>query len=100
MRHDLVIHESDAARIDRFRLHEFANGFDQLLNVAIVAFQAKFEFDQLGFYLPVRDRGFAQVYESAYHEDAHFDGAFGVQNGRGHDGAVLGKGIRQIRLPP
>jgi len=60
----------------------------------IVAFQAAFEFGQFGFYLLVRRRRLAHAYESANYEDAHFDGAFGIQDGRGHDGAVFGKGMR------
>jgi hypothetical protein len=47
----------------------------------------------------VGGQGFTHAHEGANDKDAHFDGAFGVQHRRGHDGAVFGKRIGQVAAP-
>ena len=70
-------------------------GFDQFLDVGIVAFHTAFEFSELRQDLSIRSQRFAHAHEGAYDEDAHFDSAVGVENGRSHQGAGLGEDVRQ-----
>ena len=85
--------EADAAAGSWQGFHQFADGFDEFLDVGIVAFNAAFQFRELGQHLPVGGQGFAHAHEGADNEDAHFNGTSGVQDRRGHDGAVFGKGV-------
>ena len=61
-----------------------------------MSFEAVFQFRQLGQDMAVAGDGAAHAYKSENDEHAHLDGAFGVQDGSGHDGAVFGEGVGQI----
>ena len=77
----------------RGRKYEFAYGVDELLNSAVMVLKAVLKFDQFGHNLLIGGERFAHADEGAYHEDAHLDRTFGIENGGGHDCAVLGEGI-------
>src|ERR1700689_1838301 len=88
--------EADAGAAGFGWVHQFANGLHQFLDIGVVSLQPVFQFRQLGQYVAISDDGASHAHKSKYNKHAHFNGAFGVQHGRRHDGAVFGKGVRAI----
>jgi len=64
-----------------------------------MAFNLALEFSELRQDLLIAGQSLAHVDESSDHEDAHFDGALGIQDGGGHDGAVFGEGVGKMAAP-
>src|SRR5205814_6043066 len=90
--------EADAAAL-RPRVHELADrgqdGGDGLIVVLVLAL----ELIELAREPAVGGEEFAQLHEGAHDIDAHLDGPGAVEDGGGHDGAVLGEGEgRQSRI--
>jgi hypothetical protein len=73
------------------RLEELAQGGEDLLQVGVVGRHAAFEGGEVAGELGVGAGEVAEVDEGADDEDARFDRARAVQDGRGHDRAVLGE---------
>lgn len=88
--------EADAAAGWVWGVDEFADGFHQGLDVGVVGFEAVLYFGQLGENFLVSDEGAAHADEGLHDEDAHFDGAVGIEYRGGHDDAVFGEGVGEI----
>ena len=91
--------ESDAAAGSRLRPHESVDGFDEIVNIAVVAFYAMFEFPEFQQDLLVGSQGLAHANKGANDEDAHLDCTPGIQNRCGHDDTVFGEGVGQVAAP-
>src|SRR3974390_675058 len=76
--------------------HGGADSVHEVLNLTIMDLDSCFELRELRHHLLVYYERLAHLNEGAHHEDAHCDSAFRVQNGRGHNGAVLWERVRQI----
>lgn len=58
--------------------------------------QATFQLRELGQDMAVAGDGATHTHKSENYKYAHFDGAFGVQDRRSHDGAVFSKDVWKI----
>ena len=98
--------EADAAALGRRRVHQLADGGedggDRLIVGGEPLLEPCFELIEASRQLPVRGEHLTQPHEGAHHVDAHLDGARAVEDRGGHDGSVLGEGVRQVLavLPP
>jgi len=62
----------------------------------VVGLEPAFELIELPRKCSVGGEEFAQPNERPDHIDAHLQGARAIQDGCGHDDAVLGEGVRQV----
>jgi len=76
--------------------HQFLDGVDQVLNGGVVSFEAAVQLVDFGGKLAVFDKHLAHAHEGSNHEDAHFDSPLRIEDGCGHDGAVLGEGVGRV----
>ena len=92
--------EADAAALRRGWVHKLANGGedggDGVIVVSELFIEPRFELFESTGQLLVRGEQFAQLHEGAHDVHAHGDGAWGVQDIGGLDGAVFGEGERTI----
>src|ERR1700722_3302119 len=88
--------KSDPPAVAGRRRHKVVDGFNQALNVGVVALETLFKFGQFEPNLLICSQHFAHSRESANYKDAHLDCSFRIQHRRSHDGAVFREGIRQI----
>jgi hypothetical protein len=61
-----------------------------------VCFQPLLQLGEFGGKLPVPGERLTLAHECAHHEDAHLNGARGVEYAGGHNGSMLGEGIGKI----
>ena len=75
---------------------KLANGFKQVADGVVVAFELAFQLSQLLRQLPIRRQYLAQAHKRAHDSDTgmHRDGA--VEHAGQHDGAVLRKDPRSV----
>ena len=88
--------KADAATSRGKWRHKLSNGFNNFLDVGIMALETPFEFGELGHNLLIDYQCLTHAYEGANYEEAHFDGSLRVQNGGCHDGTMFGEGVGQI----
>ena len=88
--------ESDPSLLwRRIRVQQTLDQVNQLDNLFIMVSQAFFDPGDFPLQLFLAGDELSQFDESANDEDTDFDGSWGIQDAGGHDGAMLGKTIRE-----
>src|SRR6185312_17400520 len=91
--------KSDRAALGYRRVHELTyrreDGDDRLVMSDELLFETRFKLIEAAGELLARGPELP-LHEPAHPIDAHLDGSGAVEDSGGHDGAVLGEGVRQV----